>query len=429
MILGAGITGLAAAWTSGFPVYEASENPGGICSSYYVRPGDHQRLHLGPEDGEAYRFEIGGGHWIFGGDSILLEFIKSLTPIKFYHRKSSVFFPEEKKYVPYPIQNHLAYLDTGLAVKAVEEMVNAPRSRPQTMVEWLTQSFGQTLAEKFFNPFHELYTANLYNRIAPQDAYKTPVDLELVIKGAFDKTPAVGYNATFVYPEKGLNVLALNMAERCKVHYGKRAVKISLNSKEVEFSDGSLVKYDTLISTLPLDVMLKMTGIALDMKPDPYTSVLVLNIGATKGQKCPDDQWLYIPRSKSGFHRVGFYDNVDVSFLPKSARDDHNRVSIYVEKAFKGGEKPSDNEIAAYARATAEELTDWGFIDKVEVNDPTWIDAAYTWSWPGSTWKNAAIKELEKHGIYQTGRYGRWVFQGIAASIKEGFLVGTALKP
>jgi len=202
-----------------------------------------------------------------------------------------------------------------------------------------------------------------------------------------------------------------------------------LRLKEVLFSDGTTARYNTLISTLPLDLMLKMAGISLDMKPDPYTSVLVLNIGATKGQKCPDDQWLYIPRSKTGFHRVGFYDNVDVSFLPRSAREAHNRVSIYVEKAFKGGEKPSDNEIARYSRVAAEELIDWGFIERVEVNDPTWIDAAYTWSWPGSKWTNTAIKKLEEKGIYQAGRYGRWVFQGIAASIKEGLFIGTALKP
>jgi len=40
MILGAGMTGLAAGRASGFPVYEAEETPGGICSSYYVRPGE-----------------------------------------------------------------------------------------------------------------------------------------------------------------------------------------------------------------------------------------------------------------------------------------------------------------------------------------------------------------------------------------------------
>jgi len=39
LILGAGMTGLAAGYASGLPVYEAAEWPGGICSSYCVRPG------------------------------------------------------------------------------------------------------------------------------------------------------------------------------------------------------------------------------------------------------------------------------------------------------------------------------------------------------------------------------------------------------
>lgn len=36
-ILGAGMTGLAAAMVSGLKVYEAQEVPGGICSSYYLK--------------------------------------------------------------------------------------------------------------------------------------------------------------------------------------------------------------------------------------------------------------------------------------------------------------------------------------------------------------------------------------------------------
>jgi hypothetical protein len=54
-ILGGGMTGLAAGWASGLPVYEAEEAPGGICSSYYIRPGTQERLHQPPPDDEAYR--------------------------------------------------------------------------------------------------------------------------------------------------------------------------------------------------------------------------------------------------------------------------------------------------------------------------------------------------------------------------------------
>src|SRR5437899_8981085 len=97
LILGAGVTGLAAGTASGLPVYEAADMPGGICSSYYVRPGDSARLPVPPPDEEVYRFEIGGGHWIFGGDSAVLRLVQSLTPARRYARNSAVYFPNDQR--------------------------------------------------------------------------------------------------------------------------------------------------------------------------------------------------------------------------------------------------------------------------------------------------------------------------------------------
>src|SRR5258708_11320871 len=104
IILGGGMTGLAAGYVSGLPVYEASRDPGGICCSYYMRPDSTERLRQAPSDDEAYRFEMGGGHWIFGGDHAILEFIRGITGVETYRRKSSVFFPDKGHYVPYPLQ-------------------------------------------------------------------------------------------------------------------------------------------------------------------------------------------------------------------------------------------------------------------------------------------------------------------------------------
>jgi protoporphyrinogen oxidase len=426
-ILGGGVTGLAAGLTSSLPVFEAAEAPGGICSSYYVRPGERARLAAAPGDGEAYHFEIGGGHWIFGGDPAVLRFIRSLTEVSRYARRSSVYFPDTRRYVPYPLQNHLRCLDQELAGRALVEMAR-PQSPFRTMKEWLEQSFGPTLCELFFEPFHALYTGGLYERIAPQDDYKSPVNLAAVIRGAFAQAPPAGYNVTYVYPADGLNTLAQRMADSCDVRYGKRAARIDARGKEVHFADGSRLAYDTLISTLPLNRMLELTGLAVEAEPDPYTSVLVLNLGARRGGQCPDDHWLYLPRTASGFHRVGFYSNVDRSFLPASSRARGDRVSIYVERAYAGGQKPTAAESESYSQAVIRELQQWGFIEDVEVIDPTWIEVAYTWAWPGSQWKPQALRALEAHDISQVGRYGRWVFQGIADSIRDGFFVGASLK-
>ncbi|OLD63947.1 MAG: protoporphyrinogen oxidase-like protein [Acidobacteria bacterium 13_1_40CM_2_68_5] len=427
LVLGGGMSGLAAGMASGFPVLEATASPGGICSSYYVRPSTTQRLRHAPDDGGAYRFEIGGGHWIFGGDPAIVRFIRSLGEVRAYERASSVFFPDTGQYVPYPLQNHLGHLERPVAVKALAEMAR-PQGSCRTMEEWLRGSFGETLCDLFFFPFHDLYTAGMHREIAPQDPYKSPASLGIAIKGAFEKAPPVGYNVSYLYPVEGLDTVARKMAERGEVRYGKRVTVIDVRKKTVACEDGTEAKYERLISTLPLVTMVDLCGLQLDERSDPYTSVLVLNLGARRGARCPDDHWIYVPRSRSGFHRVGFYSNVDRCFLPKASRADGGRVSVYVERACRGGRRPPPAEVEIYTRSTVDELRDWGFIEEAEVADPTFIDVAYTWSWPDSRFRIKALKALEEQGIYQVGRYGRWVFQGIADSIRDGFYVGQALR-
>lgn len=428
VILGGGVTGLAAAIASGRSAFEARDVPGGICSSYYVRPQDGTRLNDAPEDGEAYRFEIGGGHWLFGGDPVVLDLIASLTPVRSYARRSSVYFMHEGLMVPYPLQNHLRFLNGDLAAKALKEIASPPRTPARTMAGWLEQSFGKTLTEYFFGPFHDLYTDGLWTRIAPQDLYKSPVDIPRVIKGARRETSSVGYNTTYVYPTDGLGALVRQMAARSHMRFGSRAERIDLRRREVQFSDGSGSRYEKIISTLPLNQAIEIAGLSTESEPDPHTSVLVLNIGARRGPRCPDDHWLYVPDSLSGFYRIGFYSNVDSSFLPASARAQNDSVSLYVERAFQGGRRPSEAKIQSYTEGVLKELRGCGFITKCEVVDPTWVGVAYTWSWPGSSWKAEALELLQENNIYQVGRYARWKFDGIANSVRDGLVAGAALR-
>lgn len=427
LILGGGVTGLAAGIASGLPVYEAEERAGGICSSYYVRPGDRQRYHSAPADGDAYRFEIGGGHWIFGGDPVVLRFLDGLAAFKTYRRRSSVYLRDRDIYVPYPLQDNLRFLPHDLAARALAEMAR-PAASFRTMLEWLEASFGPTLCRLFFFPFHDLYTAGLYRDIAPQDPYKSPVNLAQAIRGAFAEAPAAGYNVSYIYPRDGLDALARAMADRADLRCGKKATRIDPRRKEVTFADGSDTRYARLLSTLPLNRMMELTGLDPDELADPHTSVLVLNIGGVRGSRCPSDHWLYNPDAKSGFHRVGFYSNVDAAFVSRCDRAEDSRVALYIERAYVGGQRPTAAEVAAYQRAVERELQEWGFIAEVEVNDPTWIDVAYTWTRPGSQWRAKAMRRLEEYDIFPIGRYGRWVFQGIADSVRDGFIAGASFR-
>lgn len=431
LILGAGMTGLAAGLASGLPVFEARERAGGICSSYYLRPGSRERLASPPSDGEAYRFEIGGGHWIFGGDPLVHALLRSLVPIKTYTRRSAVYLPGEEARVDYPIQNHLRQLGPARAARCLEEMTALATSRPpvRTMADWLRASFGPTLCELFFEPFHALYTAGLYREIAPQDAYKSPVDLAHVIRGSFAEAPAVGYNATFVYPEPGLDALSDALAARCDVHYGHRVERIDLDRREVLFVGGEARRFERLISTLPLNHALRLCGLETRERANPSPQVLVINVGGVRGPRCPSEQWVYVPRSEAGFHRVGFYDQVDTSFLPASRRQAHAHTAMYVEQAYPEGVRPSEGELEGLCAAVVAELQGWGWLGEADAVDPTWIEVAYTWSWPGSRWVPEALAALEARGVHQVGRYARWVFQGIADSLRDGLLAGAALRP
>jgi protoporphyrinogen oxidase len=435
LILGGGVTGLASGLASGLPVYEMTEQPGGICASYYIAAGSAERLRSAPPDGEAYRFEIGGGHWIWGGDPLILRFAQSMTPFKSYTRRAAVFLDEHDLFVPYPIQNHLSCLGSRTASEALCEMLQA-KSAPRkaaTMADWLKANFGSTLCRIFFDPFHRLYTAGLWDCVAPQDESKSPVDLTLAIQGALSRgSQRAGYNINFFYPVEGLNALAQRMAQRCQIQYGRRLTRVCIKERTVQFEDGHVVPYKALLSTLPLRSMLQMANIAVSSKADPFTSVLVVNIGARKGPRCPNLHWLYVPHSNSGFHRVGFYSNVDSSFLPCSARERGDRVAIYVEKAYPGGQQPDQKEMKRVGEAIVQELQARGWIEEVDVADPTWIETAYTWIWPKSQWRAEALQALEAHCIYQVGRYGRWApqvtDQGIAQSIRDGLWAGASLR-
>jgi protoporphyrinogen oxidase len=426
VILGAGVSGLAAAGASGLRTYEADAAPGGICRSQYIRPGTSETFPSRPEDGCAYRFEVGGGHWIFGGDPAITAFLRSHTPMQVHRRRSAVYFPDSGRLVPFPLQYHLSHLEPDLAARAFDEIRHSRLRVCETLSDWIEQNFGSTLTKLFFGPFHEAYTAGLWTSVAPADAFKSPLDLRLVERGMEGSDAETGYNHTLAYPSSGMDALLAAMSRNADLRLNHRAARIDCARREIQFEDGGGTSYRHLLSTIPLDRMVQLTGMTVDAVPGPATSVLTLNIGARRGPNCPDVHWIYLPRSRSGFFRVGFYSNVDPGFLPAHSPD---RVAVYVERAYRSGQRPAPEAIEIYARSAVEELRSWGMIGKLDVLSPSWVETAYTWSLPGSRWRELAMGRLLENGVCMTGRYGLWRFQGIAESVRDGLSAGAALRP
>ncbi len=416
---------MAIGMATGWQIYEANPIPGGICSSYYMKCHSSERLVEMPPDGEVYTFEYGGGHWLFGENPKVVSVLESFGSISRYSRNSSVYYFENNLLIPCPIQNNLKYFPIDTASRIYKELMNTQDKPADTMEKWLHQTFGSTLAFLFFNPFHELYTAGLYKRIAPDLSYKSPINLNVIERGMATKTEPIGYNATFLYPDLGMNFLVSQMAKLCKITYNKRLVKVDIHKKIAGFSDGAEESYDNLITTVPLKDMVKITGISVIDRMSPYTSVLVINVGGKKGHNCPKEHWLYIPKSRNGFYRIGFYSNISKRFLPKSARDSDNHISLYIEKSFIGGEKIDEEKISRLCERIIEEIVSWGFLELPEVIDHNWIEVAYTWLWPNDKWRDNAIEILEKNRIFPVGRYAEWRFKGMVDCIGDGFKIGT----
>jgi protoporphyrinogen oxidase len=233
-----------------------------------------------------------------------------------------------------------------------------------------------------------------------------------------------GYNSSFGYPKNGLDHFFRRLAADCKINYDACVVRIDASNRYLYLSDGRRLAYRMLYSTLPLNKALQLAGIQTGVEPDPAIAVEVLNIGARRGKHCPLDHWVYVPQSRSGFHRVGFYSNVSDDFLPASVRHGCTHVGLYVERCMKELESDDEAEIVRRTTATIEELVAWGFIESVEVVDRSFVKYAYTWSWIDSRWKEIAIRLLKEVGIVQAGRYGRWTFQGMLDSLLEGQRLG-----
>ena len=394
LVVGAGMTGLAAGIGGGYRVLEGSPKPGGLCASY---------------ERDGFRFETGGGHWIFPGDPLVETTFDRLARLRRYSRRSSVFFtgglqvtePLKNLFVPYPIQNNLWALPTETRVRALSELSHEGAQDVQTLDGWLRSSFGPTLHGVFFGPFHERYTGGLHREVAPQDGYKSPVDIKAVQKGATRPSEdEVGYNMWFAYPVNGLNSLIDALAERCTVSCGTSVTHIDLQQRLVTTAGGVDIPYGTLISTIPLDELVRMS--ALDAsEADPASAVLVLNLGV----KLPETStarhgyhWLYVPDSRSGFHRIGYYSNVDSGFLPCSLATSNGYASLYVETGFRREHRPSEADLARKCAEIRHELVAIGMVDKVLVE----TGAGLTARTPGE----------DPDRIGSTRSYHRWLPTG-----------------
>ena len=218
------------------------------------------------------------------------------------------------------------------------------------------------------------------------------------------------YNATFTYPKGGaieyVNAFLSEVPESL-ISYEEKLVAIDLE-KKVATTNQREITFQHLVSSAPLNHLLRMTGVAHDEAAFSWNQVLVFNLGFDK--KGPTDpHWVYFPDRNRRFYRVGFYDNIH----------DGDRMSLYVEIGAKHGESL---DVEAEKKRVLEDLKAEGIITDHEL--VSWhtvtMDPAYVHITKASLAETARTKALlEESGVYPVGRYGGWTYCAIEDNIVE----------
>ena len=409
IIIGAGITGLAAGYFSKEPfiIFEKEKTAGGLCKSF-------------KENG--FTFDC-SGHFLHVKDIKIKNLIEKLIGQKLLkiERKSAILFKD--KIIPFPFQANLKSLDK----KEKEECIDGIKKRKNIkiyadmpFIDWAETVFGKGITKYFMQPYNKkLWNCSLKKLTAEWTAPFVPKPtLKEIEESVYKKTKKeYGYNTVFYYPEKGgcrtvvdgfYNKIKNNICLNTEVK------KIDLKNKRI-YAGGKYYFYDKIISTQPLrELLLRTDGLPKEIssliKNLEFTTTRCINMGVKYKKDIPEIlkniHWLYVPEKKYPFYRIGVYSNVSPSSAPKKC------FSLYIETT---DIKNTENIIPVLKKTEILRESD-------EIINLNVIDMKYAYV----IYNKERKKTLEKinkfltdNDIYSIGRYGSWEYSFMERNICE----------
>ena len=299
LIVGAGLAGLSTAYhlqragREDYQVLEAEDGPGGWARTDWTGDwGADRAIHVlhfrHPETRELLRT-------LTGAECATLDRIALID--------------SRGVRTSYPFHAHLHGRDPEIVRECLEGLQQAEALRaggtapPETFAEWIAQQQGAGVARHFMDPYNtKLWT------VAPDEMWCNwmadfipAVDKARAASGAEKKTEArEGRNATFDYHRSGASGLPIALAQRIHpVRFSTRVVAIDPDRKLATLHDGTRIRYQTLVSTMPLKTlgwMLAPLPAAQHAAWERLESVdLVLaDVGFVRREE-PPAHWVYFP--------------------------------------------------------------------------------------------------------------------------------------
>src|SRR3954470_1018590 len=418
VIIGAGPTGLGAAYRlkelgyKNFHMYERSDHLGGLASSF--------------TDSAGFTWDI-GGHVMFSHYKYYDDVFDRLMGDDYQMNMRECWVRMFDNWVPYPFQNNIKYLPKQEQFECIAGLIEAQTKRDHKKAtnfkEFIDAVFGDGIAKHFMIPYNFkvwAHPAEMMNKewIGERVAV---LDYNRAIKNVVMGTDDFGWgpNNTFKFPLfGGTGEFYKRFGPKLEGHVNlnKTVDFINIAKKEVRFKDGEIVKYDRLITAMPLDKLCndvingemprEIKKAAASLK---HSGGYMVGIGIK--QPCPSTKsWMYFPESNCPFYRVTYLSN----YSPYMTPDNKTHYSLLTETSYSEFKHVDGRTIVD---DTIDGLVNSGLIkdsDRKDIVD-TWVyHADYSYPTP-SVERDGILTQvipyLEQHGIYSRGRFGMWKYE------------------
>jgi UDP-galactopyranose mutase len=402
VIIGGGIAGLSFAYHLKQPyhLYEKEEEVGGLCRSVEIAgcTFDYAPRLLLLKD----QYSTDLSCELLGENVHFLDFGDWS-----YHRRYDV-------YTRLPFQKHMY----GIPMKAtmqmlagfVKTMLSPNGKDADSYQDWLYHRVGRPIADMVIVPQeHKKWKtdpATMDHRWAPGRVPR-PSLKELVAGALWDTSHQRNFGYTL---RGGIASLMQAFADRLtNLHVGVSLQSIDTETHTLTFNDGSQVPYDTLVSTMPLPILIRQLKTA---PPDILEAAnrlehislqcVCLVIGR---ENVTDKNFIYVHDPEFILHRVSFFSNLS----PEMAAPGY--TSLVAEVTYID-QPPLDDE--ALKQRVHDDLIAMHLLnddDIVVANEILPLPMAYPKPTPDRIDTVQRIRDyLETQDIYLLGRFGEWEY-------------------
>ncbi|MCE7061625.1 NAD(P)/FAD-dependent oxidoreductase [Dyadobacter sp. CY343] len=435
VLLGAGITGLAAASELGesATVFERSERPGGLVKSHCFNDGywfDHV-LHI---------FHCNKPDILKKVNEIVGPLLAECPPVAWIETAAGV--------VRYPFQLNLGSLSTEAKINCVKDFSHAFYQQKDfsgmSYGEYLTNAFGKTMCDLFYYPYNE----KLWK--LPLDEISTNGQLWNLHRPSFDEIlrglvePNVlreTYNTNAFYPRpeinaplRGMEILSQGFSRKVKkLNLSSEIVHVNPRKRTVSYARNGQVNeygYDRhCLSTIPLPALMHLCEgvpdhLLRDVKKLKWVKVLSIALSIKGARPVNPGCWRYFTDSEAPFTRLVFMTEFDTNNAPEEGWGLLVEIPLSADDPSALEEPIQEKAIKAIKKA--------GFVsdDHEIIGIHKWLaDPAYVVFTPETRQIIDHCHEyLAQFDITSGGRYGSWEYSSMSRNIEDGFEIGKKLR-